>query len=277
MKRATCNPSVFAILRGLCLWIPAVTVLLGAQILRAADAPSDLVALEQAAVAGDAEAQFALGERYWRGTGGAPARDDLAVQWWTTAARQMHAGALFALGNAVAKGRGAPRHPGRAIALWKHAAELGHAGAMTALGKAYAHGAGTAPDVVEAVRWFQRAAARGDAEAEYCLGWHYENGVGVEPDPVQAAICYLNAAEQGVAAAQNSIGVLYAQGRGVPKNLLAAHLWLSRAAAAGDPHAPTHLKAVSQTMSWTERRKARAQWAEFLRRADETTESVPTP
>lgn len=227
-----------------------------------ADAATDwknapLAELQKAAVAGDAAAQFALGERHWSGSGGAPEQPQLAVEYWTAAARRMHADAIAALGHAVAQGRGAPKHPARAVALWRHAAALGHAGAMKALGQAYAAGEGVAADPAEAARWFQQAAAHGDPQAEYHLGWHYENGAGVEMDLVQAAICYLNAAERGIPAAQNNLGVLYANGDGVPQNLVESYVWLSRAASAGDPKAPANLEAVRRRMSRAEYRQAR--------------------
>jgi|GEM_PF-4883811 hypothetical protein len=243
----------------------------------AAAAPAEPVALEKEAAAGNAEAQFALGQYYWQQAKEDPAMAARAVEWWTAAARQMHVGAIFALGNAVAEGRGVPRSPSRAAELWRHAAEAGHPGAMTALGRAYARGFGTAPNDTEAVRWFQRAAAKGDAEAEFYLGWHYETGRGTEADPVQAAICYLNAAEQNIPAAQTRIGLCYANGTGVPRNLATAHLWLARAAAAGDPDAPALQRTVERQMGWRERRRALARWAEFQRRAapNATDSSIP--
>jgi len=224
-------------------------------------------ALERAAVAGEAEAQYRLGLLYWEGAEGMTPDPVRAVELWTAAARKMHAGAIFALGNAVAAGRGVPRHPGRAAALWRHAADAGHPGAMTALAKAYVAGDGVPADAAEAVRWFQRAAARGDIEAEYCLGWHYETGHGVAADPVQAAICYLNAADAGHAAAQTRLALLYANGIGVPKNEVLAHFWLSRAIAGGDREAPGLLRSLERRMSWRERRRARAIWTEYLQKA----------
>lgn len=228
---------------------------------------AELTELQAVAAAGDPTAQYALGERYWNGTGGVLQDPARAVELWTAAARRMHPGAIFALGNAAALGRGVPRSAERAVALWRHAANAGHVGAMTALGKAYAAGQGVRKDAFQAVQWFQRAAAAGDPVAEYHLGWHFENGQGVEMDLTQAAICYLHAAEKGVADAQNDLGVLYANGEGVPRNLIDSFVWLSRAAAAGHPKAPANLEAVRRQMSRSERRRAQQRLEELTRAA----------
>ena len=51
------------------------------------------------------------------------------------------------------------------------------------------------------------------------------------PDPAEAARWFRRAADQGDAAAQQNLGVMYANGDGVPQDFVAAHMWLSVAAA----------------------------------------------
>ena len=65
----------------------------------------------------------------------------------------------------------------------------------------------------------------------------YAEGRGVPPhdvprDPAEAARWYRLAADQGVVEAQYNLGLMYVSGRGVSQDAVAAHMWLSLAAAA---------------------------------------------
>jgi TPR repeat protein len=62
---------------------------------------------QEAAEAGDADAQFNLGACYADGIGTAPSQQS-AVEWWRKAAEQEHAAALHALGQCHRKGAGTP-------------------------------------------------------------------------------------------------------------------------------------------------------------------------
>jgi TPR repeat protein len=64
-------------------------------------------------------------------------------------------------------------------------------------------------------------------------------------------------AEKGNARAQGLLGVMYRRGQGVARSSVHAFLWLSRAAASGDPAAKAELHEVSQTMTPEELSKAR--------------------
>lgn len=62
-----------------------------------------------AATAGDAEAQFRLGEAYYTGQGVALNEAD-AVKWWRPAAEQGHIKAQYRLGMALLIGRGVEKN-----------------------------------------------------------------------------------------------------------------------------------------------------------------------
>ena len=94
------------------------------------------------AKAGDAEAQFNLGDRYCHGDG-VPQDDKEAVKWY------------------------------------RKAAEQGYAFAQHNLGVMYANGRGVPEDDKEAVKWFRKAAEQGYAFAQFNLGVRYDTGRGV--------------------------------------------------------------------------------------------------
>jgi TPR repeat protein len=87
----------------------------------------------QAAIEGNAEAQFSLGVCYRDGNGG-PQDYREAAKWFQKAAEQGDAEAQFSLGNCHRLGHGVPQ------------------------------------DYVEAVQWFRMAAERGNADAKFALG-----------------------------------------------------------------------------------------------------------
>jgi uncharacterized protein len=64
-----------------------------------------------------------------------------------------------------------------------------------------------------------------------------------------AAVWFRKAAEQGEIFAQTSLGYLYGRGERVPKDLALAHMWLSLAAAQGQPVAKVALDRLASKMS----------------------------
>ncbi|MGL5661492.1 MAG: tetratricopeptide repeat protein, partial [Aeromonas sp.] len=67
-----------------------------------------LAAVQQAAVQGDAGAQFSLATRYYQGQG-VPQNYQQAASWYLKAAKQGNAQAKFNLGVMYANGQGAPQ------------------------------------------------------------------------------------------------------------------------------------------------------------------------
>lgn len=96
------------------------------------------------------------------------------------------ANAQFALGQKYLEGDGVDPDPVRAASLFRQAAEAGDHRAQLALGLLYREGAGVPQDPPEAVRWIRRSAESGNARARFVLGSLYEEGEGVQRDVVAA-------------------------------------------------------------------------------------------
>ncbi|NWJ41350.1 MAG: sel1 repeat family protein [Geothrix sp.] len=90
-----------------------------------------------------------------------------AVELGTLRARAQagDAAAQFELGDRCHFGRGVPRDPAESARWYRMAAEQGHAGAQVNLGNAYFRGEGLARNVAEGYVWFALAAVNGQPGA----------------------------------------------------------------------------------------------------------------
>ncbi len=111
------------------------------------------------AEAGDADAQYAVGEAYLKGRG-PTVNPQEALKWFRRAARQGHPKALYRLGYMHLRGIGTRRDPARAFELIRRAAEAGYSPAQYQLGRMYAAGLGTERDYDAALEWLRKAAAQ---------------------------------------------------------------------------------------------------------------------
>jgi len=230
---------------------------------------TNLATVQTMAAAGDADAAFELGERYYFGEG-LPADPVEAVRWYRVAADAGHPAAQYNLGYAYAEGEGIKRSETEALYWYTQAAEGGHPAAQTALGLRYVDGAGVPEDAVEGARWLQLAAEQGFAQAQFELGLLYFGTGGIQRDLAESLRWFLLAAEQdhvgaqqaaadlyidpngpvglnypeairlytlaaeaGDAAAQYDLGIMYALGEGVPVDNAEAYFWVFLAAQAG--------------------------------------------
>ncbi|MCP5366583.1 MAG: sel1 repeat family protein [Hyphomicrobiales bacterium] len=134
---------------------------------KAAYAAGDYAAAERAwrplAEAGDAEAQYWLGDLYRFGLG-RPVDFKAALRWQTRAARQGHVMAIYALGYMAEEGQGTARDLEKAECLYRVAAENGYANAQYALYVIRRHD-------YNRLDWCERAAEQGQAKALTRLGW----------------------------------------------------------------------------------------------------------
>lgn len=150
---------------------------------------SELKKIMPAAQAGDAEAQYKVGQIYAKGK---DVKKDLhkAYEWYTKSADQ---------------GFGASRYE---------------------LGKMFADGNGVRQNYYTAAKWYRLAATfNNNANAQFRLGELHFNGRGVEHDYGKAIQLYTKAASQGHAAAQYLLAAMYEEGWGVPKDLITAYMW----------------------------------------------------
>jgi len=117
-------------------------------------------------------------------------------------------------------------------------ANSGHADAEYYIGIMYVNGRGVPQDEAMGASWYQRAAEQGHADAQYYLGVLYSKGDGVPQDDENGVKWWQRAANQGQIDAQYSIGHLYFRGwMGVSQDNIAAYLWISLAADAGQRQA----------------------------------------
>jgi TPR repeat protein len=122
---------------------------------------------EQAAEAGNRQAQFEIGVAYANGEG--VARDlSRAADWSRRAAEAGHPTAKVNLGRFQMQGVGVPRDPVEAMKWLSAAIEDGEMTAIAALGELFAFWSDP-PDVPKARKLLKQAAALGDQRATVML------------------------------------------------------------------------------------------------------------
>lgn len=162
-----------------------------------------------------------------------PKDDKAAFQLYEQAARAGNVEAEFATGRAYQTGRGVTPDPALATAWYRAAALSGLAPAQTSLGFAYQTGLGIAQDATAAALWFSRAAAQSDPAGETALGYLYLYGQGVPQDEAHAVALFSQAGSGHFGPAFLALGFCYAQGLGVAMNLPLATQYFLMAEQAG--------------------------------------------
>lgn len=192
--------------------------------------------LRELALAGDAGAQTALGQRYEHGIG-IPADRDAAFAWYERAASQGDPLGQYLLGQMYEDDmHGAPDHIA-AAAHYMRAAGKGLPSAQAALGRLYEYGYGVPQSYDQAARWYALAAIQWDAGARYPLGAVYATGTDIHFDAKEALKWYERAAALGVAEAQFDLGRAFELGKGVGQDPSAAQGWYREAAEQGHERA----------------------------------------
>jgi localization factor PodJL len=136
--------------------------------------------LRQAALRGEAAAQFEIAARFATGLG-VPRDLPEALRWYGRAAAQGMALAQYRLAMFYERGWGTPADPERARAWYARAAEQGNVKSMHNL--AVISASGSRSDFATAARWFAQAADLGLADSQFNLAVLYQNGLGVPKDP----------------------------------------------------------------------------------------------
>ncbi len=198
-----------------------------------------LAALEKRAAAGDAEAQFRLGqylEDSARNLNAAAASAQLteAASWYKAAADQGQGPALNNLGAMLVDGRGVPEDAQQAASYYRRGAQMGNREAETNLALLILRKRipGTTD---EALAGLSDAAAAGFAPAEAQLAQIYLDGLMVSPDDAKAAELFRRSAVQQYAWGEYGYALMLQSGTGVPRDLQVAASWMERAASAGLP------------------------------------------
>ena len=139
------------------------------------------IELRQAAVDGDARAQFEIGAIYSEGR--AVEQDYAqAAKWYERAAAQGFVPAQYRIGNLYEAGQGVEQDFEVARLWYQRGAEAGHRMAMHNLAALYAGGQLGEQQFEAAAEWFAQAASRGMTDSQFNLGMLYARGLGVEQD-----------------------------------------------------------------------------------------------
>jgi len=224
--------------------------------------------LKPSAIAGDARAQFYVGQIYHEGKG-APQNYKKAALWYRKAADQGLPAAQNNLGFLYVNGFGVTKSFDIAYKWLNLAAAAGHEDAIRGvqnlsakmttqqlaeteakLGWMYHRGWSVEKSAKEAVLWYRSAALRGHPTAQNNLGQLYAKGEGVAQNYSEAEKWYLIAAEQGHARAQYNLAMLYVNGnQGVDQDYVVAEAWLYFASQAGFGEAKKEIVLLKRQMS----------------------------
>lgn len=232
--------------------------------------------LRQAAEAGYAEAQYALGMLFYLGetasTEDQARRAGEVESLWEGAAKQGHGPAQASLAVIYQES-----DPAKALHWLRLAAENGEASAQLGLAQRLARGKGLEQNFKAAAQWFQKVAEAPEGRARPPRGWpelyayHHPRvrpatweaiqiartslaelhlaGQGVAKDPTRAAVLLQTAAEAGWGQAAVALAELFRKGEGVPQDLNQTLHWLRAAVEAGEAEALPRLQALQAELS----------------------------
>lgn len=164
------------------------------------------ISLDQAALRGDAVAQYELGLQ--RLSGG---QTPEGVSLLRRAANQGLAMAQYRLAKLFERGEGVPVDLAQARQWTERAAAAGNRKAMHDLGVFYARGEGAPLDEASAFRWFRQAAELGVADSQFNLGVLYQQGRGTAANPSEALYWFSIAARAGDNDARARVATLESQ------------------------------------------------------------------
>ena len=192
----------------------------------------------EAAEAGQARTQYALGKIYRDGQG---VEKDVqkAVELFSLAAMQGNSFAAFAFGKMYLSDDPAlSRNVAAALKWITNAAEHGNQFAQYYLGKLLLKGTNDiSQDTNSALRWLLASVEQGNVHAEYALAMAYLKGESVPKDSLKAMELLKRASSREHQFAQYQLGKLLLQGEDVPKDVVAAVHWLTASAMHGNQYA----------------------------------------
>ena len=166
----------------------------------AGDYAAALEYLLPAAEAGNARAQFDLGQMYYNGHG-VERSDTKAAEYYRKAADQGYDIAQYFLGFMYRYGKGVEQSCTMAMTYYQKAADQGEAFYLHHLGNLYRFGECVEQSYTTALKYYQLGAEQGYDYSQYALGDMYYNGYGVAQSVSKAVEYYQLAADQGLAQA----------------------------------------------------------------------------
>ncbi len=136
----------------------------------------------EAAMNGDAGAQYKLSGDYRYGFDGVPKDPQKSLYWMEQAAQNGHKEAQYSLSLKYATGKETPKDNEKSILWLTKAAQGGHVGAQLSLGDKYRNGFMVSEDYSKAMFWYAKAAEQNEPRAYREIGSLYNYGYGVEKD-----------------------------------------------------------------------------------------------
>lgn len=224
---------------------------------------------KQAAIKGDASAQYNLGLIFAEGRG-VIRNPGAAISWWQLAAQSGHHQAQHNLALAYISGEtiipGVAEKPriDEAIILLRKAAQGGLASSRYALGTLLLVRADNDTQKREAVDLLASAADQGQVEAQFFLGNYFFDGNGVQIDRREALALFLKSAAAGHAPAQDRIAALYQSGDFVPADKVEALAWANLASRSGLASAVDRQRALREEMSEADIKAATVRASELI-------------
>jgi len=164
---------------------------------------------------------------------------ELAEKWYSEAASEKNAEAMYRLGLLMYRGTLGFRSSKEAVELLETAAKRGHKGAKEYL-DTYINDPKNKRFSKTAE--YKARAELGDVGAQFSLGNIYENGIDTKKDNLEAATWYKMAAANGHSRAQYRLALMYLEGRGVPQDKDEAKEYFELAAAQGNADAKKKLQ-----------------------------------
>jgi hypothetical protein len=158
-----------------------------------------------------------------------PEQNSACFQWYERAAIMGQVDAQYCVGECYELGKGVKRNSERAFYWYRKAALAGYPVAQCTVGCCYYEGIGVPMNRIEAIKWYTLAALQQCAEAQHNIGLCYLQGHGVEKNATLAAQWFLQAAKGGFARAKYNLGVCYYEGIGVRRNVGLAIYWFEEA------------------------------------------------
>ena len=186
----------------------------------------------------------------------------------TAAADAGDAEAQYLIGNFLTENRKDDAKVVRGAAYFEMAAKQGHVLAMHSLANLIRHGYVPGKTPTDAFRWLLKSADAGLAGSQNNLGDMYETGDGVQKSYGDAVHWYTRSAMQGEPTAYLSLGDCYMQGHGVHRNEVEAYRWFVLAVK-NFKNAPNNRAKAARAMKELEQTMTPTQIADGLKLADQ--------
>lgn len=186
---------------------------------------TDIEEILSDAQAGNADAQYEIGYRYYYGEG-LEQDYSIAYKWFEKAAEQGIEEAIEILGEMyICEFGGITLDNVRALQWYLKSMENSDPPSQTKIGTYFYDGEWFPQDYAKAIEWYEKAAIQDYAPAQFFLGRMYYIGTGINRDLEKGAEYFLEAAKNGYLLAQIFVGKIYYYGEGMNKDNIKAYAW----------------------------------------------------